>query len=564
MVLNPVLIFCFISSWSALILSQNSLNKEGLIFSDCRISGVFLVQSGKDYKLNYSEAEDACHFLGTVLASKLQVEKANSNGFETCRYGWVSDKITVISRVKPNSKCGQNKIGIIIWNNSPEKKFDAFCFNTTDRNINSCEPITISTSTTFQTKLTTQTETYMPTVKNSVSSSTKLTSVSTLSTIYSTPSTPRDVKSASASVSTLNPINSAPSSPRNVKSASTSILSTIYSTLSTSRDVKSASAYVSTLNPINIISSTPRDVKSKSISTLSTIYSTLRTSRDVIAASVPTTSTIYSTMYTSKDSVQNNLAYGTTELIQKETTYGDLTFSDCRISGVFLVQSGKNYSFNYSEAKDTCHFLGTVLASKLQLEKANSNGFETCRYGWVSDKVTIISRVRPNSRCGQNKTGVMVWYNSPKTKFDAFCFNTTERRTNSCEAVSGSRPPTESTFATEIIRADWVYDGSTDDPRLLKTKDSTLGVVRILLIVLALISLAAAVLLTILYIKKYKNGITFSVNKDKNKGTEYQLQKCLESEDKDSSTSSNGIENAEIQLGSERTQDMNTMQTDIV
>uniref|UniRef100_A0A8C3IH50 Lymphatic vessel endothelial hyaluronic acid receptor 1 n=1 Tax=Chrysemys picta bellii TaxID=8478 RepID=A0A8C3IH50_CHRPI len=114
-----------------------------LTVQKCRIAGITLISHPK--KLNFSDAESACRQLGLQLASKTQVEKAWNHGFETCSFGWVSDKWLVISRVVPNPKCGQNKTGVADWKVPLSHRYHCFCFNSSDIWIDSCIPETGTT-----------------------------------------------------------------------------------------------------------------------------------------------------------------------------------------------------------------------------------------------------------------------------------------------------------------------------------------------------------------------------------------------------------------------------------
>ncbi|NWR19330.1 LYVE1 protein, partial [Emberiza fucata] len=93
-----------------------------------------------DQKANFSEASHGCNQFNLELASKIQVEEALKHGFETCNYGWVKDEFAVIPRITSNQKCGQGKTGIVKWNASKDKKFHLYCFNSSDVQINSCQP----------------------------------------------------------------------------------------------------------------------------------------------------------------------------------------------------------------------------------------------------------------------------------------------------------------------------------------------------------------------------------------------------------------------------------------
>ncbi|NWT19075.1 LYVE1 protein, partial [Vireo altiloquus] len=100
-----------------------------------------------DRKVNFSEASNGCDQLHLQLASKTQVEEALRHGFETCSYGWVKEGFVVIPRITSNQKCGQGKTGIVQWNAAKEKTFNLYCFNSSDVQINSCQPD--PTTTTF-------------------------------------------------------------------------------------------------------------------------------------------------------------------------------------------------------------------------------------------------------------------------------------------------------------------------------------------------------------------------------------------------------------------------------
>ncbi|XP_050811110.1 lymphatic vessel endothelial hyaluronic acid receptor 1 [Gopherus flavomarginatus] len=131
------------SIWIMKFLAQGSFSVKDLTIQECRIAGITLISHPK--KLNFSEAESACRQLGLQLASKTQVENARNHGFETCSFGWVADKWLVISRVIPNPKCGQNKIGVADWKVPLNRKFHGFCFNSSDIWIDSCIPETGTT-----------------------------------------------------------------------------------------------------------------------------------------------------------------------------------------------------------------------------------------------------------------------------------------------------------------------------------------------------------------------------------------------------------------------------------
>ncbi|KAL2310226.1 hypothetical protein Nmel_006474 [Mimus melanotis] len=122
--------------WVMTFLAQNYF-VTGSINSPCRIKGIGIYL---DQKANLSEASNGCSQLNLQLASKEQVEEALKHGFETCNYGWVKDGFAVIPRITSNQKCGQGKTGIVQWKAGSDKKFHLYCFNSSDVQINSCQP----------------------------------------------------------------------------------------------------------------------------------------------------------------------------------------------------------------------------------------------------------------------------------------------------------------------------------------------------------------------------------------------------------------------------------------
>ncbi|XP_059421102.1 lymphatic vessel endothelial hyaluronic acid receptor 1-like isoform X2 [Carassius carassius] len=93
------------------------------------------------------------------------------------------------------------------------------------------------------------------------------------------------------------------------------------------------------------------------------------------------------------------------------------------ISGVLLVQSMTNvYSFNATTAKEVCEAIKMRIAKKAEVETANKNGLQTCRYGWVEEQIAVIPRIEKNVNCGKNNLGVIVWTTTISKMFDVFCF----------------------------------------------------------------------------------------------------------------------------------------------
>ncbi|KAG7274433.1 hypothetical protein CRUP_033589 [Coryphaenoides rupestris] len=60
-----------------------------------------------------SEAREVCHSLGLTIASKAQVQSAITQGYQTCRFGWIDEHFAVIPRVTAEVSCGQGKTGLV-------------------------------------------------------------------------------------------------------------------------------------------------------------------------------------------------------------------------------------------------------------------------------------------------------------------------------------------------------------------------------------------------------------------------------------------------------------------
>ncbi|KAL6479015.1 hypothetical protein MHYP_G00124480 [Metynnis hypsauchen] len=96
------------------------------------------------------------------------------------------------------------------------------------------------------------------------------------------------------------------------------------------------------------------------------------------------------------------------------------------ISGVFMAMlNNKKYSFNATAASEVCTSLGVRIATRAEVEMAQSKGLQTCRFGWVKEQIAVIPRVEGNEKCGQKKVGVIPWAASTSTLFEVFCFSAT-------------------------------------------------------------------------------------------------------------------------------------------
>ncbi|XP_030056845.1 lymphatic vessel endothelial hyaluronic acid receptor 1 [Microcaecilia unicolor] len=255
----------------------------------------------------------------------------------------------------------------------------------------------------------------------------------------------------------------------------------------------------------------------------------------------------------------------------------DLDIPKCRYDGISLIKVNGTYLFNYTTAEAICNLLGLSLASKWQVNKANHHGYETCSYGWVSDGVGIISRIQPNTKCGQNKTGIVPWHANFSKSFHTYCFNSSDIWINSCKPESsttaGTNPPTKeaSTWAkTSATLKPASHDTSTifqilkpaatkkinsnefsaqfstasplpterittesdeENLELPKQKDALrsdnviFGGLPIALLVLALVFFIVAAALAVCYVRKYVETVPFSSKKKQKEDVETKVFK---------------------------------------
>ncbi|NP_988948.1 CD44 antigen precursor [Xenopus tropicalis] len=110
------------------------------------------------------------------------------------------------------------------------------------------------------------------------------------------------------------------------------------------------------------------------------------------------------------------------------------TVISCRFKGVFHVEKYDRYALNREDAIKLCHELNTTIANLTLMEIAQDIGFETCRYGWIEDRV-VIPRIKPNPICAANYTGIFTLGNNDSLRYDAYCYNASETEDKSCEPV---------------------------------------------------------------------------------------------------------------------------------
>ncbi|XP_053137923.1 CD44 antigen isoform X3 [Hemicordylus capensis] len=106
----------------------------------------------------------------------------------------------------------------------------------------------------------------------------------------------------------------------------------------------------------------------------------------------------------------------------------------CRIAGVFHVEKNHRYSLTREDAIELCKSLNSTLPTWEQIEKAYNLGFETCRYGYIEDKI-VVPRHTPHPLCAANNTGIYTLTSNKTTLFDTYCFNSSETREKVCEPV---------------------------------------------------------------------------------------------------------------------------------
>ncbi|NXV03785.1 CD44 protein, partial [Cettia cetti] len=106
----------------------------------CRYGGVFHVEKNGRYSLTRSEAVELCRALNSTLATLEQLKKAHELGFETCRYGFVVGHI-VIPRITPYPLCAANSTGIYKLSANATARYDAYCYNETETEEKTCEPV---------------------------------------------------------------------------------------------------------------------------------------------------------------------------------------------------------------------------------------------------------------------------------------------------------------------------------------------------------------------------------------------------------------------------------------
>ncbi|KAH0620792.1 hypothetical protein JD844_021569 [Phrynosoma platyrhinos] len=126
----------------------------------------------------------------------------------------------------------------------------------------------------------------------------------------------------------------------------------------------------------------------------------------------------------------------------------------CRYGGVFHVEKNHRYSLTKEDAIALCKALNSTIPTWEQMKNAFELGFETCRYGYIEDKI-VVPRHTPYHLCAANNTGIYVLSSNISDRYDTYCFNSSETRNKTCEPVIklySAWPNNESTI--EIFNAD--------------------------------------------------------------------------------------------------------------
>ncbi|KAG9267135.1 lymphatic vessel endothelial hyaluronic acid receptor 1-like [Astyanax mexicanus] len=138
------------------------------------------------------------------------------------------------------------------------------------------------------------------------------------------------------------------------------------------------------------------------------------------------------------------------------------------ISGVFHASLSAGYAFNASSARELCEHLGVAIADKAQVIRASTQGFQTCRFGWIDEQIAVIPRIQANPACGQGRVGVIVWRVQLTGKFDVYCFNSTDFEVHAQAATTKEPHKTP----TVTVAPNTSQSSTSGDVKLVKTTAS--------------------------------------------------------------------------------------------
>ncbi|XP_017567677.1 stabilin-2 isoform X2 [Pygocentrus nattereri] len=86
------------------------------------------------YKLNYTQAEEACRHEGGTMATYIQLSYAQQAGYSMCSAGWLAEKRVGYPMSFSNAKCGFGHVGIVDYGTQKDlsKTWDTFCYRIKD------------------------------------------------------------------------------------------------------------------------------------------------------------------------------------------------------------------------------------------------------------------------------------------------------------------------------------------------------------------------------------------------------------------------------------------------
>uniref|UniRef100_A0A8C3XID1 CD44 antigen n=1 Tax=Chelydra serpentina TaxID=8475 RepID=A0A8C3XID1_CHESE len=122
----------------------------------------------------------------------------------------------------------------------------------------------------------------------------------------------------------------------------------------------------------------------------------------------------------------------------------------CRYAGVFHVEKNRRYNLTRNEAVELCRALNSTLPTMDQMKKAHKLGFETCRYGYIEDKI-VIPRIKPYYLCAANSTGIYILTSNITDRYDTYCYNASGRYLLYCGNATSMDP--EDTELLNVISA---------------------------------------------------------------------------------------------------------------
>ncbi|GAA6215345.1 lymphatic vessel endothelial hyaluronic acid receptor 1-like [Lates japonicus] len=123
-----------------------------------------------------------------------------------------------------------------------------------------------------------------------------------------------------------------------------------------------------------------------------------------------------------------------------------------RVAGVFMIPEGGQYTLNFTAARAACLYLNVTIATKDQMERAVLRGLETCRYGWIAEKIAVIPRLISEEKCGKGNTGLVLWYARAESKFGAYCFSASDLEETTKTFKPASQTSTSPTTPTALTQ----------------------------------------------------------------------------------------------------------------